>query len=363
MKSYAAIAAVGALAARSAHASPFPQAVTAAISPSGAAPSGCSASYSGSFGIAVVVISSASSVATSSSMATASSAGDVYIISQTSDGQIQVPTTGVTTPVYTPDYTSVIPISEISDGQPQAPAGTPTTTPVTSLKSRCRTPVSSSSTEEATTVVPVSEISDGQPQAPAGTPNTTPTTRIRSRCGTPVSSSSTEDATTVVPVSEISDGQPQAPAGTTTTPTSSSCSSSAATSVAAVSQISDGQIQSPTDEKKKKKKNKRSLTACPTSSTLTLTLADGVLHDAHNRTGYIASNYQFQFDAPPQAGALYTAGFSVCGGEDGTALLALGGSKTWYRCLSGDFYNLYDRWWAAQCEEVRIEIVEFADCE
>lgn len=67
MKSYAAIAAVGALAARSAHASPFPQAVTAAISPSGAAPSGCSASYGGSFGIAVVVISSASSVATSSS--------------------------------------------------------------------------------------------------------------------------------------------------------------------------------------------------------------------------------------------------------------------------------------------------------
>ncbi|KAF9640325.1 putative covalently-linked cell wall protein [Lasiodiplodia theobromae] len=314
MKSYAAIAAVGALAARSAHASPFPQAVTAAISPSGAAPSGCSASYSGSFGIAVVVISSASGVTTLSSMATASNAGDVYIISQTSDGQIQVPTTGVTTPVYTPDYTSVIPISEISDGQPQAPAGTPTTTPTTSLKSRCRTPVSSSSTEEATTVVPVSEISDGQPQAPAGTPNTTPTTRVRSRCGTPVSSSSTEEATTVVPVSEISDGQPQAPA------------------------------------------------ACPTSSTLTLTLADGVLHDAHNRTGYIASNYQFQFDAPPQAGALYTAGFSVCS-EDGTASLALGGSKTWYRCLSGDFYNLYDRWWAAQCEEVKIEIVEFADCE
>ncbi|KAF4540478.1 Covalently-linked cell wall protein [Lasiodiplodia theobromae] len=298
MKSYAAIAAVGALAARSAHASPFPQAVTAAISPSGAAP------------------------------ATASNAGDVYIISQTSDGQIQVPTTGVTTPVYTPDYTSVIPISEISDGQPQAPAGTPTTTPTTSLKSRCRTPVSSSSTEEATTVVPVSEISDGQPQAPAGT-----------------------TATIVTYVAATT---------TTTTPTSSSCSSSAATSVAAVSQISDGQIQSPTDEKKKK--NKRSLTACPTSSTLTLTLADGVLHDAHNRTGYIASNYQFQFDAPPQAGALYTAGFSVCS-EDGTASLALGGSKTWYRCLSGDFYNLYDRWWAAQCEEVKIEIVEFADCE
>lgn len=33
---------------------------------------------------------------------------------------------------------------------------------------------------------------------------------------------------------------------------------------------------------------------------LELTLADGVLKDAQQRTGYIAANYQFQFDGPPQ---------------------------------------------------------------
>jgi hypothetical protein len=33
---------------------------------------------------------------------------------------------------------------------------------------------------------------------------------------------------------------------------------------------------------------------------LTLTLINGILKDALGRTGYIASNYQFQFDGPPQ---------------------------------------------------------------
>lgn len=63
----------------------------------------------------------------------------------------------------------------------------------------------------------------------------------------------------------------------------------------------------------------------------------GALTDPQGRTGYIASNYQFQFDDPPQAGAIYTAGFSVCRNH----YLALGGSTDWYKCLSGSFYNLY----------------------
>ncbi|ORY17329.1 hypothetical protein BCR34DRAFT_611064 [Clohesyomyces aquaticus] len=40
----------------------------------------------------------------------------------------------------------------------------------------------------------------------------------------------------------------------------------------------------------------------------------------------IVANYQFQFDAPPQAGAIYTGGFSVC--PNGT--LAIGGSRNLY---------------------------------
>jgi len=84
---------------------------------------------------------------------------------------------------------------------------------------------------------------------------------------------------------------------------------------------------------------------------LTLTLAGGILKDALGRTGYVADNYQFQFDGPPQAGAIYTSGFSLCSNNS----LALGGTAIWYQCLSGGFYNLYDRSWAPQCSPIYIE--------
>lgn len=90
--------------------------------------------------------------------------------------------------------------------------------------------------------------------------------------------------------------------------------------------------------------------ACGGEGTLIMTLKDGILKDSKDRTGYIASNYQFQFDGPPQAGAIFTAGFSTC--NNGS--LALGGSTVFYRCLSGDFYNLYDRHWAPQCDPIEI---------
>ncbi|KAI1370608.1 hypothetical protein F4677DRAFT_437971 [Hypoxylon crocopeplum] len=89
---------------------------------------------------------------------------------------------------------------------------------------------------------------------------------------------------------------------------------------------------------------------CGSDGVLVLTLKDGSTFDAKDRTGYIASNYQFQFDAPAQAGALFTSGFSLCPNN----ILALGASTTFYRCLSGTFYNLYDRNWAPQCEPVSI---------
>ena len=93
--------------------------------------------------------------------------------------------------------------------------------------------------------------------------------------------------------------------------------------------------------------------ACYQDGALAITLEDGVLKDQQGRTGYIAANYQFQFDGPPQAGAIITAGFSVC--NNGS--IALGGSTVFYQCLSGSFYNLYDRYWAAQCSPVTISII------
>ncbi|KAL5621805.1 hypothetical protein BROUX41_005750 [Berkeleyomyces rouxiae] len=93
--------------------------------------------------------------------------------------------------------------------------------------------------------------------------------------------------------------------------------------------------------------------SCDNDALLVLSLNNGRLSDAQNRTGYIASNRQFQFDAPPQSGALLTAGFSVC--SNGS--LALGGSTVWYQCHSGDFSNLYDTNWAEQCELIHLNAV------
>ncbi|KAI1072999.1 hypothetical protein LB507_009142 [Fusarium sp. FIESC RH6] len=93
--------------------------------------------------------------------------------------------------------------------------------------------------------------------------------------------------------------------------------------------------------------------SCNGEGVLVLNLDDGVLKDAQGRTGYISDSYQFQFDKPAQSGAIYTSGFSVC--SNGT--LALGGSAIFWQCQSGDFYNLYDRNWAEQCEPVEFGVM------
>ncbi|KAL8826493.1 MAG: hypothetical protein Q9191_003765 [Dirinaria sp. TL-2023a] len=307
-----------------------PQAVTAAISPSVAAPPGCTNAFSGTFGIAVYNLSTSAAANKKREVATQVTDGQIQAetlapVSVISDGQIQaaIPTTTIVPIEQIGDgqiqahTTSVVPVSQISDGQIQA---------------------------HATSVVPVTQISDGQVQALA---------------------------TSVPPVTQIGDGQPQAP--TAVSPTSTA---------AAVSQISDAQVEAPTSAAASSPPVATDLAAteasdaqiseatpsaplpdpktvvCQQESSLALTLDNGVLKDTQGRTGYIASNYQLQFDAPPQAGAIYTSGFTVC--ANGT--LALGGSNVFYQCLSGDFYNLYDRSWAAQCSPVSINTVELVSC-
>lgn len=83
---------------------------------------------------------------------------------------------------------------------------------------------------------------------------------------------------------------------------------------------------------------------------LTVSLSNGVLTDSDGRTGYIAANSQFQFDKPAQTGAIYTAGWSVCGNGS----LAIGGTAVFQGCLSGTFYNLYLHNDAAQCSPIYI---------
>jgi len=93
------------------------------------------------------------------------------------------------------------------------------------------------------------------------------------------------------------------------------------------------------------------------SGILTLTLNEGILKDQAGRQGYIASNYQWQFDAPPQANAISTGGYSLCSNNS----LALGSSAIFYQCWSGSFYNIYDRHWAAQCSPIYLVAINESD--
>ena len=160
--------------------------------------------------------------------------------------------------------------------------------------------------------------------------------------------------TTMAPVTQYSDGQPQAPTVSTATATAVSEAPDAqivATTAPVTAATTSAATPSSTSSSMK-------MVACDAPGELAITLNDGILKDAKQRTGYIASNFQFQFDGPPQAGAIYTAGFSFCGNSS----LALGGSNIFYQCLSGSFYNLYDRHWAAQCSPVTISTLELQQC-
>ena len=90
-----------------------------------------------------------------------------------------------------------------------------------------------------------------------------------------------------------------------------------------------------------------------------MVLNKGILTDSKGRIGSIVANQQFQFDGPPpQAGAIYAAGWSVT--ADGN--LAIGEKDIFYQCLSGNFYNLYDEHIGSQCEEVYLKVVDLVDC-
>ncbi|KAL9026106.1 MAG: hypothetical protein Q9196_005181 [Gyalolechia fulgens] len=272
----------------------LPQAVTAAVSPSDPPPPGCTSSAAGRYGIAVRNVSTSAAVAKRQA-------------TQLSNGR--------------PEDMTMATVSMISDGQLQAGMHTMRIMPAQIGDGQLQVSAAT------TTYAPVTVIADGQPQAP--TLPAPPTT-------------------TAAPVSQAADAQPQAPSTAapalviTSAPQASAPSRSASVSGRQSSSSGSGITN----------------VACETEGTLAITLADGVLKDAKGRTGYIASNFQFQFDAPPQAGAIYTSGFTACG--NGT--LALGGSNVFYQCLSGDFYNLYDRSWAAQCSPITINLLHLQTC-
>ncbi|CCH40977.1 putative secreted protein [Wickerhamomyces ciferrii] len=223
------------------------------------------------------------------------------VISQIGDGQIQA-STSTASHVSTKATSTAQAISQIGDGQIQA---------------------STSTAQPKSTGQAISQISDGQIQASTST--------------------SSQSKETKSAASQITDGQIQASA---TKSASSSASKSSALASASASQESDDS-------------DPVSAVSCKSDGSLALTLKDSILTDSAGRIGSIVANRQFQFDGPPpQAGAIYAAGWSIT--EDG--YLALGDNDEFYQCLSGNFYNLYDENVADQCHEIKLQVVDLVDC-
>lgn len=95
-------------------ASPFPQAVTSAISPTDSAPPGCSPTFSGSFGIAVMNVSS-------SSMAKRQVTQLSEYVVRRSQVESVIPNRPLSSGQPLAASVTAAPVSQISDAQPQAP--------------------------------------------------------------------------------------------------------------------------------------------------------------------------------------------------------------------------------------------------
>ncbi|AJS32176.1 CIH_HP2_G0030600.mRNA.1.CDS.1 [Saccharomyces cerevisiae] len=281
--------------------------------------------YSSTFGIAVEPIATTAS----------SKAKRAAAISQIGDGQIQATT-----------KTTAAAVSQIGDGQIQAT--TKTKAAAVSQIGDGQIQATTKTTSAKTTAAAVSQIGDGQIQA------TTKTTAAAvSQIGDGQIQATTK--TTAAAVSQIGDGQIQATTNTT---------------VAPVSQITDGQIQattltsatiipSPAPAPITNGTDPVTAETCKSSGTLEMNLKGGILTDGKGRIGSIVANRQFQFDGPPpQAGAIYAAGWSIT--PEGN--LAIGDQDTFYQCLSGNFYNLYDEHIGTQCNAVHLQAIDLLNC-
>ncbi|CAI4923845.1 ATV_HP_G0085050.mRNA.1.CDS.1 [Saccharomyces cerevisiae] len=281
--------------------------------------------YSSTFGIAVEPIATTAS----------SKAKRAAAISQIGDGQIQATT-----------KTTAAAVSQIGDGQIQAT--TKTKAAAVSQIGDGQIQATTKTTSAKTTAAAVSQIGDGQIQA------TTKTTAAAvSQIGDGQIQATTK--TKAAAVSQIGDGQIQATTNTT---------------VAPVSQITDGQIQattltsatiipSPAPAPITNGTDPVTAETCKSSGTLEMNLKGGILTDGKGRIGSIVANRQFQFDGPPpQAGAIYAAGWSIT--PEGN--LAIGDQDTFYQCLSGNFYNLYDEHIGTQCNAVHLQAIDLLNC-
>lgn len=85
--------------------------------------------------------------------------------------------------------------------------------------------------------------------------------------------------------------------------------------------------------------------------------SNGLLRDQLNRIGYIADNFQFQFDLPVQSGGYGENEFGEYKDpKTGDVFLTWRGSADFYKCRSGIFHNLYSQSIGGQCEVTKIMV-------
>ncbi|CAI6762283.1 AAB_G0031910.mRNA.1.CDS.1 [Saccharomyces cerevisiae] len=319
--------------------------------------------YSSTFGIAVEPIATTAS----------SKAKRAAAISQIGDGQIQATT-----------KTTAAAVSQIGDGQIQAT--TKTKAAAVSQIGDGQIQATTKTTSAKTTAAAVSQIGDGQIQATTktkaaavsqiGDGQIQATTKTKAAAVSQIGDGQIQATTktTAAAVSQIGDGQIQATTKTTAAAVSQigdgQIQATTNTTVAPVSQITDGQIQattltsttiipSPAPAPITNGTDPVTAETCKSSGTLEMNLKGGILTDGKGRIGSIVANRQFQFDGPPpQAGAIYAAGWSIT--PEGN--LAIGDQDTFYQCLSGNFYNLYDEHIGTQCNAVHLQAIDLVNC-
>lgn len=320
------------------------------LSPSAKIPSGASTDFSGTFGIQVVTVESASALSTDTATSTLTrndNKKEATPVAQITDGQVQHQTTGGVSAIkqisdgqVQHQTNAAQPIAQISDGQIQhQTTAKATATPVQQIND--------GQIQHQTTVQPVAQISDGQIQHQTVKASATPVKQIGD--GQIQHQTTAAAATTASAVKQINDGQIQ---HQTTTAENVAKAQSDGQAISTGSPSSNSTLSDDDDSSSTIPK------ACSSANNLEMTLHDSVLKDTHERWGAIVANHQFQFDGPiPQAGTIYSAGWSI---KDG--YLYLGDSNIFYQCLSGDFYNLYDENVAKQCSAVKLSVIEFVNC-
>ncbi|CCG25641.1 Pir1 1,3-beta-glucan-linked structural cell wall protein [Candida orthopsilosis Co 90-125] len=352
-----------------------PSAPWTTLTPTASIPSDATTDYASSFGIQIETVEDASALSTdtaadlSSKLETASATlKRRAVVSALSDGQPNVRSGSYS--ILPTSSSSVAPVAQITDGQIQHQ----TTAAAASVVNQ----ITDGQIQHQTTASVVNQITDGQIQHQTSAASVvnqigdgqiqhqTSAASVVNQIGDGQIQHQTSAASVV---NQITDGQIQHQTSAEPTATAAAQisdgqvqhknSTVAAESRAAATTLSDGQPQESGASSDDDDSNSSIPQACSSSNNLVMKLEDSVLTDSHGRIGAIVANRQFQFDGPPpQAGSIFAAGWSIS--SDG--YLTLGDSKVFYQCLSGDFYNLYDENVAAQCNAVKLKIIDFVDC-